>query len=309
VRKAEAVSIRKAEGNDYRRSGGVSMKNNTVLLRRVLEGLKRSAANRVMRKVVAVALGMVIFMGWLTMFQDSLLYFPDRVALSTVVDEASREGLVPWPGAGDYRGLLAEPKIPARGTFLLFHGNAGHAGNRGWYVDRLSRLGVRVILAEYPGYGPRDGELGEASLVPDARETVALVRRQFPGPLILAGESLGAGVAAAAAKDFDVEALLLITPWDTLKNVAGHHYPWLPVGWMLRDRYDSIGNLVGFRGRVAVVVAEQDSIVPAKFGRALFATLPEPKRLWTVPDADHNDWGSQVDAAWWESVVGYLYGG
>ena len=168
---------------------------------------------------------------------------------------------------------------------------------------------MRVILAEYPGYGPREGELGEASLVPDARETVALVRRQFPGPLILAGESLGAGVAAAAAKDSDIEALLLITPWDTLKNVAGHHYLWLPVGWLLRDRYDSAGNLAAYRGRVAVVVAEQDSIVPAKFGRALFANLPEPKRLWTIPDAEHNDWRDHVDAAWWESVLGFLYGG
>lgn len=275
----------------------------------VPEGAKRSAANRALRKVAAAALGVVIFVGWLTMFQDSLLYFPDRVALSTVADEARREEMVPWPDAGAYRGLLAEPKGPARGTLVLFHGNAGHAGHRGRYVDSLSRLGVRVILAEYPGYGSREGELGEASLVPDARETVALVRRQFPGPLILAGESLGAGVAAAAAKDADVDALLLITPWDTLKNVAGHHYPWLPVGWMLRDRYDSAGNLAAYRGRVAVVVAEQDSIVPAKFGRALFANLPEPKRLWTIPDAEHNDWQGHVDAAWWESVLGFLYGG
>ena len=275
----------------------------------VPEGAKRSAANRALRQVAAVALGIVVIVGWLTMFQDSLLYFPDRGALSTVADEARREGMVPWPAAGAYRGLLAEPKGAARGTLVLFHGNAGHAGHRGRYVDSLSRLGVRVILAEYPGYGPREGELGEASLVPDARETVALVRRQFPGPLILAGESLGAGVAAAAAKDFDVEALLLITPWDSLKNVAGHHYPWLPVGWMLRDRYDSAGNLAAYRGRVAVVVAEQDSIVPAKFGRALFANLPEPKRLWTIPDAEHNDWRDHVDAAWWESVLGFLYGG
>ena len=275
----------------------------------VPEGAKRSAANRALRQVAAVALGIVVIVGWLTMFQDSLLYFPDRVALSTVADEARREEMVPWPDAGAYRGLLAEPKGPARGTLVLFHGNAGHAGHRGRYVDSLSRLGVRVILAEYPGYGSREGELGEASLVPDARETVALVRRQFPGPLILAGESLGAGVAAAAAKDADVDALLLITPWDTLKNVAGHHYPWLPVGWMLRDRYDSAGNLAAYRGRVAVVVAEQDSIVPAKFGRALFANLPEPKRLWTIPDAEHNDWQGHVDAAWWESVLGFLYGG
>ena len=275
----------------------------------VPDGSKRGAANRVLRRVAAVVLGVAIFVGWLTMFQDSLLYFPERVALSTVVDEASHEGLAPWPDAGDYRGLLAEPKGSARGTLLLFHGNAGHAGHRGWYVDRLSRLGVRVILAEYPGYGPRDGEVGEASLVPDARETLALVRRQFPGPLILAGESLGAGVAAAAAKDADVDALLLITPWDSLKNVAGHHYPWLPVGWLLRDRYDSAGNLAAFRGRVAVVVAEQDSIVPAKYGRALFANLPEPKRLWTIPGAEHNDWWSRVDDAWWESAVGFLIGG
>ena len=275
----------------------------------VPNGSKRGAANRVLRQVATVVLGVAIFVGWLTMFQDSLLYFPERVALSTVVDEVSRQGLAPWPDAGDYRGLLAEPKIPARGTLLLFHGNAGHAGHRGWYVDRLSRLGVRVILAEYPGYGPRDGEVGEASLVLDARETLALVRRQFPGPLILAGESLGAGVAAAAAKDADVDALLLITPWDSLKNVAGHHYPWLPVGWLLCDRYNSAGNLAAFRGRVAVVVAEQDSIVPAKYGRALFANLPEPKRLWTIPGAEHNDWWSRVDDAWWESAVGFLIGG
>ena len=275
----------------------------------VPNGSKRGAANRVLRRVAAVVLGVAIFVGWLTMFQDSLLYFPERVPLAKAVDEASREGLLPWPSGDAYRGLLAEPKTPARGTLLLFHGNAGHAGHRGWYVDRLSRLGVRVILAEYPGYGPRDGELGEASLVPDAIETVARVRRQFPGPLILAGESLGAGVAAAAAKGADVDALLLITPWDSLKNVAGHHYPWLPVGWLLRDRYDSVGNLVAFCGRVVVVVAEQDSIVPAKHGRALFASLPEAKRLWTIPGAEHNDWGSQVDDAWWESVVGYLIHG
>ena len=95
------------------------MKNDSVLFRTVLDGLKRGAANSALRKVAAVALGMVIFVGWLTMFQDSLLYFPDRVPLSTVVDEASREGLVPWPGAGDYRGLLAEPKIPALVTLQL----------------------------------------------------------------------------------------------------------------------------------------------------------------------------------------------
>ena len=253
-------------------------------------------------------LACVAILGGLAVFQDSQLYFPDRPPLASVVAEARREGLVPWPDAAGYRGLLAEPKAPVRGTLLLFHGNAGHAGQRGWYAGMLNRQGLRVVLAEYPGYGPRAGKLGEASLVADAAQTLALVRRQFPGPLIVAGESLGAAVAAAVAGEADTEALLLITPWDTLKNIAGHHYPWLPVGWLLRDRYDSVGKLAGYRGRVAVVVAERDSIVPAKFGRALFATLPEPKRLWTIPAADHNDWWDRVDDSWWLTVTRFLLG-
>lgn len=77
-----------------------------------------------------------------------------------------------------------------------------------------ANAGLRVILAEYPGYGPRPGQPGEAALVRDAAETLARVREQFPGPLLVAGESLGAGVAAAVAKNSpdDLSGLLLITP-------------------------------------------------------------------------------------------------
>jgi len=103
--------------------------------------------------------------------------------------------------------------------------------------------------------------------------------------------------------------VLLITPWDRIASVARHHYPGLPVGWVLRDDYDSIANLAGYPGRVAVVVAERDSIIPPALGRRLFASLAEPKRLWVVPAADHNDWLERVDAAWWDSVVGFLGGG
>ena len=72
-------------------------------------------------------------------------------------------------------------------------------------------------MAEYPAYGARDGELCEVALVADAAETLALARRQFPGPLLLASESLGAGVAAAVANTANVAAVLLITPWDGIE--------------------------------------------------------------------------------------------
>jgi alpha-beta hydrolase superfamily lysophospholipase len=197
----------------------------------------------------------------------------------------------------------------ARGTVVLFHGNAGHAGHRDWYADEFNRLGLRVVLAEYPAYGPRAGKLGETALITDAAATLALVRRRFPGPLLLVGESLGVGVATAVAERANATALLLITPWDNIGNVARHHYPWFPAGWLLRDRYDNVANLSGYRGRVAVVIAERDNIVPPALGHVLFERLSEPKRLWIIPAADHNSWMEHVDAAWWRSVIGFLLDG
>lgn len=262
---------------------------------------------RHLRLALRLALYLLLALGGIALFQDRLLYYPDTPPLAAVVADARRDGLAPWPGADDYRGLLREPAGPARGSVVLFHGNAGHAGHRAWYADELTRLGLRVILAEYPGYGPRPGPLGEAALVADAAQTLALARQRFAGPLLLAGESLGAGVAAALARGpTRIDGLLLVTPWDTLRNVARHHYPWLPVGWLLRDRYDSVANLAGFGGRVLVVVAERDSIVPARSGKALHEALAQPKRLAVIPGADHNDWPDRIDAAWWRGVVDFL---
>ena len=240
------------------------------------------------------------------MLQDRLLYFPARAQVADMLSP----GLAAWPAEGDFRGLVAEPVGSVRGTAIVFHGNAGHAGHRGHYAAALTRLGLRVILAEYPAYGPREGAVGERNLVEDAEQSIALARRLYGAPLLVIGESLGGGVAASAgARQRDnVAALLLITPWDALEHVAAYHYPWLPVGWLLRDRYDSAAHLASFGRPVMVVVAERDRIVPARFGTALYEALPSPKRLEVLRSAEHNDWTRYVDDAWWRSAVGFLLG-
>lgn len=240
----------------------------------------------------------------IAMLQDHFLYFPERAPLDDMVSS----GLSAWPGPDDFRGLVAEPTGPVRATAMVFHGNAGHAGHRDYYARALAPLGIRVILAEYPGYGPRTGTLGEHSFVADAERSIALARRQFDGPLLLIGESLGAGVAAAAAvrQRDSVAGVLLITPWDKLAHLAAHHYPWLPGSWILRDRYDSAANLAGFGRPVMVAVAERDTIVPARFGAALHASLGEPRRLAVIGGAGHNDWSAHVDAGWWRDALDFL---
>lgn len=236
--------------------------------------------------------------------QDRFLYFPEKAAVEALAAGGQRA----WPAPEAFRGLVAEPPGRAYGTAIVFHGNGGHAGHRSYYAAPLNRLGLRVILAEYPGYGPRDGALGEASLVDDARQTIALAHRLYGAPVLLIGESLGAGVAAAAgARERDkIAGLLLITPWDRIAHVAAYHYWWLPVKWLLRDRYDSVSHLASFDRPVLVAVAEHDSIVPARFGRALYDALTGPRQLMVVKGADHNDWPDRVDDAWWREATGFL---
>ena len=235
---------------------------------------------------------------------DRFIYFPEKAATEELVSD----GLRAWPTPEAFRGLVAEPAGAARASAIVFHGNAGHAGHRSFYAAALIRLGLRVILAEYPGYGPRDGTPAEETLVADAQQTIALAHRIHGAPLLLIGESLGAGVAAAAgSRERDKTAgLLLITPWDRLEHVAAHHNPWLPVKWLLRDQFDSVTHLASFGRPILVVIAERDSIVPARFGKALYNSLAEPRQLMVVKAADHNDWIGRVDETWWREAIGFL---
>jgi hypothetical protein len=249
--------------------------------------------------IAATCLG---FLSLVYLWQDRLLYFPQRATVEEVVSA----GLTPWPSAEEFRGLVAEPRGAVRGTAIVFHGNAGHVGHRAFYAQALVPLGFRVILAEYPGYGPRAGKPGEANFIGDASELLLLAHGQFGGPLLLVGESLGAAVAAAAGalQRERTAGLVLITPWDRLAHVASHHYPWLPVKWLLRDPYDTAARLARFERPVVVIVAEQDSIVPARFGVALHDALGGPKHLMQIEGAGHNDWPGRVDATWWRTATG-----
>ena len=238
------------------------------------------------------------------MFQDRFLYFPEKTAVANVVSK----WLGAWPAPDELRGLVATPPGPARGTVVVFHGNAGHVGHRAYYAAVLTEFGLRVILAEYPGYGPREGRLGEQSLVDDAERAIVCAHRLYGSPLLLVGESLGAGVAAAAGsrQRGKIAGMILLTPWDRLMSVAAYHFPWLPVGWLLRDHYDSIAHLASFDRSILVAVAERDSIVPARFGMALYDSLVARKQLKIVSGAEHNDWKERVDLDWWREAVHFL---
>ena len=241
--------------------------------------------------------------------QNKLLYYPG----SSVPSEESlkADNLRRWQSsASDYHGLVAiNDAGGAKGTIVVFHGNGGIAADRTYYLKDLGTLGYRVILAEYPAYGGRKGELGEKAFVHDATETVALASEKYGGPLFLLGESLGCGVAAAVAgvTAVKIDGIVLITPWDTLASIARVKFPFFPVRLFLTDRYDNIGNLSSFKGRIAVVGAGRDEVIPLAHARKLYDSLPgSARRMWIMQGAGHNDWSMHVNSTWWKEIMDYV---
>lgn len=268
--------------------------------------------NAVLRRALRIALvlltayaGLVAYVG---ATQRRLLYFPGRPSADAVKRRVAEAGFLPWTNAAGMRigWWRPHPSDPGRTRVLITHGNAGSADARDYLADALQEgWEADVHVLEYPGYGDRPGEPRQDTLVAAAVEGVDLLAGT--SPLYLVGESLGSGVAAgaAAARPDRVDGLLLLTPFDSLVNAAAYHYPWLPVGWILRDRYPAAEWLRGYRGPVGVLVGASDTVVPAGLGRRLHDALQGPRRLWDLPGQDHGD-AVQQPPEWWREAAAFL---
>lgn len=245
-------------------------------------------------------------------FQRKLIYFPSRASEEMLLDYARAESMEPWR---DESGALIgwrhrHSRQPVTARFLVFHGNAGYALNRVHYATSLAAtMGCDIHLLEYPGYGSRSGSPSEATLLDAGEQALRLLKKESPLPVFLVGESIGTGVAAGVAARAPelVSGLIFITPLSRLTDVASHHFPFLPVRWILADRYPAIEWLKNYRGPLAVTVADEDEVIPNRFGRQLYDSYAGPKRLWGKPGM-HNTILGSLDAVWWREVVEFVTG-
>ncbi len=268
----------------------------------------RGQTTLVLRVVLYVAAAYVVLTVAVYMWQRRLLYLPD--VQKPLERDVHAVGLRFWPSAnGTYRGFISAASLDkAKGTVIVFHGNAGAARERSDYVRALEPLGYRVILAEYPGYGGRPGRHSENAFVSGARKTIQLAYEDFGQPVFLWGESMGCGIVAAVVADspVPVAAVILLMPWDTLPRLAQTLYWYLPARWLVRDQYDSIRNLKSFEGRVALLLAEQDEIIPVRHSLRLYESLSASKRLWIFKGAGHNSWPANPAETWWREVMDFV---
>lgn len=233
--------------------------------------------------VVAVAVILYLAVAALMFTQQrSMVYYPEF----TRSDRADT-GFGLQRGDVELRGWVVNPSAPA--PILYFGGNAERVeANREdfarWFPHRSA------YLLAYRGYGASGGEPGQEALTSDALALYDHVAARHPGePVSVIGRSLGSGVAAHVAAHREVDRLVLVTPFDSLAAVAQGHYPWLPVRWLMTERYDSMEALARHGGPVLVLAAGRDVVVPPERTQALVEGLTVTPEVIDFPAADHND--------------------
>ena len=242
----------------------------------------------------ALLAGVVLLLALIYFGQRRLIYFPfgpvpppDAVGL----DEALAVSFTTEDGLR-LEGWLVRGTPRPVATAIVFNGNGGHRGLRAPLAAGLAARGITTFLFDYRGYGGNPGAPSEAGLISDARAARAYVASRSDldlSRLFYLGESLGAAVALQLAIEHRPRGLILRSPFSSLTAVGRHHYPALPVGLLLRDRYASIDVIPHLRAPLLMIVGSADRIVPAEDSRRLFTAAPDPKQLLELR-ADHNDY-------------------
>jgi uncharacterized protein len=249
--------------------------------------------------IVIVVVGFPLLM---YLAQDSLIFHPQPMAESrrlALSQRASVESL--FIDAADGTRLHA---WHARGDSLVIY-FGGNAEEVSWMLDEAARRtpGIGWLLVDYRGYGASGGSPSEKALVEDAIRWHDQMSRQYR-KIYVFGRSLGSGVAVQLAAQRPVAGVMLVAPFDSLVEVGKRHYPFLPVSWMLKHRFDSVALAPKIKAPLLCVVATDDEIIPAEHAKRLYDAWGGEKRWVGLEGAGHNS--TDNAANYWTSILAFL---
>lgn len=248
------------------------------------------SALRVFRIPVYAYCGIVVVLLFL---ERSMIFFPDAVGDWNPSDVQFEEAWFESPDGEKLHGWFMEHPDP-QAVILYLHGNGGNLTDRTYLIDHIRReMRTSVFIFDYRGYGKSSGKPNEPGVLMDARAARQWLSERTGTPeqeIVLLGRSLGGGVAVDLAAKDGARGLVLESTFTSLPDVGAVHYPWLPVRWAMRTRFDSLSKIQQYTGPVLQSHGTEDRTVPFELGERLFAAVPGPqKKFLKFPGYDHND--------------------
>ena len=196
----------------------------------------------------------------------------------------------PVPG-GMVRGYVYHPQgeDALQDLFIYFAGRGEDVRATAQMLHWLPE-GFGFAALNYRGVADSQGAPSEIASVADAAQFASHLRRAFPqARLHVVGRSLGTGVAIQLVARQEFASLQLITPYDSLLEVAKKRFPLVPLSLLLRHRFNSIEHSKEVAAKTQVLLAAKDDVVPHERSEKLIAAWPTPVSVQTVSNSDHHN--------------------
>lgn len=220
------------------------------------------------------------------LFQEKMIFFPGPAGFGDCLDMQQRGAQA--VSVEDVRYYILKKQAPDN-WIVIFHGNAGNACDRTYFLDLLAEFNSTLVVFEYPGFGKDGNKPGERLILDKTVALINHIKELNPSglPVYLLGESLGTGVATFAATRAKISGLILISPFTSLARVARYHYPWLPVHQLMKHRFAASA----WAGQTPALLfhGTRDDIIPIRFAKDQLAFFKGEKELVEIPGAGHND--------------------
>lgn len=199
---------------------------------------------------------------------------------------------VKTPDGDILHGVHLKPESEGQGPRTLILGFGGNAWNGQEVAEFLHDIfpAAHVVAFHYRGYRPSTGSPSAKALMADAPLLFdEAMKHVQPDRSVTVGFSIGSGVAASLSRRRELDGLILVTPFDSMKAVAQDLYPWFPVGLFFEHEFPVEADLSGGQTPVAILAAERDEIIPSVRTDALRRSIPILKFDRTIGGAGHND--------------------
>lgn len=233
--------------------------------------------------LIIVAIAAVMYLGCcvvLFAIQRSLIYSPQRTF------SAGADTIFSLTIDGE-RVVVSARTEPGGSAVIYFGGNAEDVSTS---MPTLHRAfpDSSLFALHYRGYNGSTGNPSETALIEDALALFDRVHATYP-QIVLIGRSLGSGVAIHVASMRPVARLVLVTPFDSLQEIAAQRFPWFPVRWLLLDKFESWRYAAHVSAPTLLLAAEYDEVIPRANTELLYKHLPRSlTTLIVVPDGGHN---------------------
>jgi len=223
-------------------------------------------------------------------FQRSLLYHPSEnnysgdeilVPVEKVkIKTQDNIELVSWyhnKNSNDYK------------TILFLHGNAGSLENRIHKINHFKDMKVNFLIIAWRGFSGNKGNPTEKGLYEDARSAIRWLESNNVKEknIIIYGESLGTGIATEIAQNKNFAGVILESPFTSMIDAGKDKYPYLPVKFLLKDKYESDKKIKNINSPILIMHGKVDNIVPFHMGKKMYELANDPKYSYFSEYDDH----------------------